>query len=119
MSLRTLSRVRDVVVCVAARRGNAGVPVAASRRINETFASPEDAAKALIEVAKGGKLDDLMKLLGPRRSRWSMRPIRKRRASTVKSSSSRPPRAGGSPTTGPTAACSSSATSRGRFPCRS
>jgi hypothetical protein len=30
-----------------------------------TFASPEDAAKALIEVAKAGKLEDLMALLGP------------------------------------------------------
>ena len=30
-----------------------------------TFASPEDAAKALIEVAKAGKLEDLMTLLGP------------------------------------------------------
>lgn len=31
----------------------------------QTFASPEDAAKALIAVAKRGTLDDLMKLLGP------------------------------------------------------
>ena len=30
-----------------------------------TFATPEDGAKALIDIAKRGKLDDLMKLLGP------------------------------------------------------
>ena len=30
-----------------------------------TFAAPEDAAKALVDVVKGGKIEELMKLLGP------------------------------------------------------
>jgi len=52
-----------VVVCVA-------VAAAVACRSGKgpaqpTFASPEEGAKALIDVAKGGKLDELMKLLGP------------------------------------------------------
>jgi hypothetical protein len=51
------------VVCVFAIGA-----VLASRSLGagpRTFASPEDAAKALIEVAKAGTLGDLMMLLGP------------------------------------------------------
>ena len=52
-----------VVLCAAIAAAVACRPATAPAQT--TFATPEDAAKALIEVAKRGKLDDLMKLLGP------------------------------------------------------
>ena len=65
MSTRLLTRSRCAIalVCVGALAA-----MLACRSANpgpRTFASPEDAAKALIEVAKGGKLEELMALLGP------------------------------------------------------
>src|SRR5580765_5898618 len=65
MSARILTRSRCAIApwCVGALAA-----MLACRSANpgpRTFASPEDAAKALIEVAKGGKLEELMALLGP------------------------------------------------------
>jgi hypothetical protein len=65
MSLRTLSRVATLFACAAAVAATLACRPASSRSGQDTYASPEDAAKALIAVAKGGKLDDLMKVLGP------------------------------------------------------
>ena len=61
--LLTHSPLTIPVVCVFAIGA-----VLASRSLGagpRTFASPEDAARALIEVAKAGTLGDLMMLLGP------------------------------------------------------
>ena len=55
--------VATVVVCVAVA---ATVACRSAKGPTQTtFASPEEGAKALIDVAKRGKLDELMKLLGP------------------------------------------------------
>ena len=54
------ARVATVLVCMAVVAGSP-----ACRSGQPTFASPEDAAKALIDVAKKGKLEDLTTLLGP------------------------------------------------------
>ena len=55
------------VLCVAVAAVAAGAAGCrpAMGPAQTTFATPEDGAKALIEVAKRGKADDLMKLLGP------------------------------------------------------
>jgi Protein of unknown function (DUF2950) len=64
MSIRTLTGAR-VVTLVACAAAVAATLSCRSASRQQTFASPEDAAKALIEVAKRGTLDDLMKILGP------------------------------------------------------
>jgi hypothetical protein len=56
------NRLAGIVVCAAivattlSCRGNAGP---------QTFASPEEAVKALVSVAKRGTVDDLLKIFGP------------------------------------------------------
>src|SRR6478672_2893906 len=58
-------RVAAVLVCLAVFAGVAACRSASRVAAQPTFASPEDAAKALIDVAKKGKLEDLTTLLGP------------------------------------------------------
>jgi hypothetical protein len=53
----------SVVVCVAVAA--AAGACRSKGPAQPTFASPEEGAKALIDVVKRGKLDELMKLLGP------------------------------------------------------
>ena len=64
--MRALAATRGWVVtflvCVVAA---AAACRPATNAAQTTFASPEDGAKALIDVAKRGKLDELMTLLGP------------------------------------------------------
>ena len=61
----TATRGRGVIVFLCAAAVSATLACRPAAPAQRTFASPEDAAKALIEVAKGGKLEELMKLLGP------------------------------------------------------
>ena len=63
MSTRT--RAAAVLLCAAAVASMLACRSASSRSSQPTFASPDEAVKALIEVAKSGKLDRLMTLLGP------------------------------------------------------
>ena len=63
MSTRT--RAAAVFLCAAAVTSTLACRSASSRSSQPTFASPDEAVKALIEVAKSGKLDRLMTLLGP------------------------------------------------------
>ena len=67
MSIHTLTpaKAATLLTCAAVIAATLACQSASSRSGQPTFASPEDAAKALIEVAKGGKLEELMKLLGP------------------------------------------------------
>ena len=62
---RTRGRASAGLVCAAALVATLACQVASPVPDQRTFASPEDAAKALIQVAKDGKLEELMKLLGP------------------------------------------------------
>ncbi len=64
-STSTCVRVVTVVVCLAATAAMTACRSTSETPGQRTFASPEEAAKALIDVAKGGKLDQLMALLGP------------------------------------------------------
>jgi hypothetical protein len=64
MNLSILSRrLAGVVACAAVVI--ATLSCRSTGSVQQTFASPEEASKALIEVAKRGTLDDLMKILGP------------------------------------------------------
>jgi len=65
MRAQALARAVATVVLCAAVAAAAVACRPAKGPAQTTFATPEDGAKALIEVAKRGKLDDLMKLLGP------------------------------------------------------
>jgi Protein of unknown function (DUF2950) len=62
VSARRLATTALVVVLAAPTIGCSWMPGRAAQR---TFSSPEDAARALIEAARGGKLDELMTLFGP------------------------------------------------------
>lgn len=62
---RASARLLCAAALVAALACQAASPVAEQR----TFASPEDAVKALIQVAKDAKVEELMKLLGPEAQR--------------------------------------------------
>jgi hypothetical protein len=62
-AIGSISRVIRVVACAGALAATASCRPAAPAA--QTFASPEDAANALIAVAKRGSLEELMKLLGP------------------------------------------------------
>jgi hypothetical protein len=62
---RTAERLATAGLCVALLVPTIGCSWMPGRPAQRTFASPEDAAKALIDTAKGGKLDELMRLLGP------------------------------------------------------
>jgi hypothetical protein len=65
MRLSILARTRIGAVVTCATVIIATLSCRSTSSGQQTFASPEDAAKALITVAKRGTLDDLMKLLGP------------------------------------------------------
>jgi hypothetical protein len=62
---RARARAFAGLVCGAALVATLACQVASPVPEQRTFASPEDAVKALIQVAKDGKLEELMKLLGP------------------------------------------------------
>ena len=68
MSVATLPRTRVAAALACAVVIAATAATLSCRRATagpQTFVSPEEAANALIAVAKRGTLDDLMKLLGP------------------------------------------------------
>ncbi len=65
MSTRLLTGFRCAIALVCVGAIGAALACRSTGAGPRTFASPEDAAKALIEVAKGGKLEELMALLGP------------------------------------------------------
>ncbi len=65
MSTRTLTRAAAVLAFAAAVAAAPACRSASNRAGQQTFASAEDAAKTIIEVAKSGTLDELMKILGP------------------------------------------------------
>ena len=62
---RACARACAGLVCVAALVATLACQVASPVPEQRTFASPEDAVKALVQVAKDGKLEELIKLLGP------------------------------------------------------
>ena len=64
---------------------------APSRR-TRTFATPEDAVRALIDAVKAGTLDDLLAIFGPDGQELVARPIRRPRAGIARSSPSPSPR---------------------------
>lgn len=61
----TATRARAAIVLLCATAVSATLACRPASPAQRAFASPEDAAKALIDVAKRGKLDELMTLLGP------------------------------------------------------
>ena len=61
----TATRARAFIVFLCAAAVSATLACRPAPPAQRTFASPEDAAKTLIDVAKRGKLDELMTLLGP------------------------------------------------------
>lgn len=65
MSPSILARNRIAAVLACAVVITATLSCRSTNAGPQTFASPEEAAKALIAVAKRGTLDDLMKILGP------------------------------------------------------
>jgi Protein of unknown function (DUF2950) len=62
---RTRARASAGLVCAAAIVATLACQQALPVPEQRTFTSPEDAVKALIQVAKDGKLEELMQLLGP------------------------------------------------------
>ena len=62
---RTRGRASAGLVCAAALVAALACQVASPVPEQRTFASPEEAVKALLQVAKDGKVEELMKLLGP------------------------------------------------------
>jgi hypothetical protein len=67
MSSRSLPRRRvAAVLAIAAAIAAALSCRSATTGPQQTYAAPDDAVKALIDVARKGTLDDLMKILGPR-----------------------------------------------------
>ncbi len=62
---RTRARVVAALLCAASLVATPACRSASPEPDQRTFATPEEAVKALIQVARDGKLDDLMKLLGP------------------------------------------------------
>src|SRR4051812_11598248 len=56
------SRLVSAIVCVLALTGSLSCRGGSSP---QTFATPEDAVKQLVDVAKKGTIDDLVKILGP------------------------------------------------------
>jgi len=67
MMTRTTETLRAAVVVLGLSAAVASIGCGWMRggSQQQTFASPEDGAKALVDVAKRGTLDDLMKILGP------------------------------------------------------
>ncbi len=62
---RTRACTAAALLCAAALLAMPACRSAAPEPDQRTFATPEEAAKVLIQVAKDGKLDELIKLLGP------------------------------------------------------